>query len=365
MTHSTNSLIPESPVLVYPTVAARFGLEEAVMLSILTTITRSYRGQDNNGYAWFTLEEAMLQHLMPFWQPQDIQRIATSLREQSALLIASSPYVQSRQLKFALQTAAASQQQGTQHRDPSHTQATSAANFISPSWTPDKETLQRIALHNIPQEFCLQQVPEFVTYWRERKETAHAWGSKFMNHVMRKWRDFETQQHAMKKVRHMQREWRPSEDAMEVLTKHASISRQFVEDAIPEFVLYWREQGSSSDNWNKKFRDHVHRQWLRYQSACEHDPTPRRLPENWRPSTDVFEVLQLANIDTTFAESLLPEFVIYHRDSNQVNSSWNTRFLQFTKKRWASRHAQSAESTQRSTRELSIAEQLTDRSWAL
>ena len=151
---------------------------------------------------------------------------------------------------------------------------------------------------------------------------------------------------------------------MDVLTRHAGISRQFVEDAIPEFELYWREKGVRYDNWNKKFRDHVHHQWLRYRSALEHDPTPRRIPGNWSPSQDVYEVLRLANIDIAFAQMLLPEFVIYWRDSNQVHASWNTRFLQYVKQRWAKRHAD-ADPQSKSTRELSLAEQLTDRSWAL
>lgn len=162
----------------------------------------------------------------------------------------------------------------------------------------------------------------------------------------------------------MVRNWRPSEDAMDVLTRHAGISRSFVEDAIPEFELYWRERGATADNWNKKFRDHVHRQWLRYCSALEHDTVPRRIAENWAPSEDVYEVLRLANIDVDFAQTLLPEFVIYWRDSNQVHSSWNTRFLQYVKQRWAKRHLQT-DTNIKSTRELSLAEQLTDRSWAL
>ncbi|HMU65757.1 MAG TPA: DnaT-like ssDNA-binding domain-containing protein, partial [Cellvibrionaceae bacterium] len=126
--------------------------------------------------------------------------------------------------------------------------------------------------------------------------------------------------------------------------------------------LYWREQKAESDNWNRKFRDHVQRQWLSYQSALEHDTVPRRIPSNWQPSEDVYDVLRLANIDVTYAQELLPEFVIYWRDSNQVYHSWNTRFLQYVKKRWAS--AEKLETAQRSTREISLVDELTDRSWA-
>lgn len=364
-----NNLIPETPLLVYPSLAATIGLEEATLLSVLTDLARNTSGQRNNGFDWYQLDQMCAEQLLPFWQPVDIQRIAANLREQGLLLLASAPFNQGGHMKFAFnertrQPASAPQRTTAVRRDEQQAAVPGSKNFISPSWQPDRETLNRLAQHNIPSAFALEQVPEFVNYWRERGGTAHAWGSKFIQLVIRKWRDFESQQNARSRESLMPRDWRPSADAMEVLTKHAGISAQFVEDAIPEFELYWREQGKSSDNWNKKFRDHVHRQWLRYRSALEHDTVPRRIAENWKPSHDVYEVLRLANIDIPFAQSLLPEFVIYWRDSNQVHSSWNTRFLQYVKQRWAKRGSP-ADPLTKSTRELSLAEQLTDRSWAL
>ncbi len=364
-----NTLIPEPPILVYPTLAATIGLEEATMLSLLTQFARSGSGRENNGYHWFELNEAQVGEQMPFWQPQDIQRVSFNLREQGILLLACAPYTQSRHLKFAFnerstQRTQAAPQPATPQPAAPLAEGGRTKNTIAPSWAPDQDTLARLGQLCIPATFAQQQIPEFVTYWRERGEPRHAWNSKFMQHVIRKWRDFEVQEYQRSKTGPMTRDWQPSEDALNVLVHHAGISRQFVEDAIPEFVLYWREQGGTSDNWNKKFRDHVQRQWIRYRAALEHDATPKVIPAQWRPSEDVYEVLRLANIDRSFADSLLPEFVIYWRDTQQVHSSWNTRFLQFIKQRWAKRDTLDG-TAQRSTRDLSLAEQLTDRSWAL
>lgn len=360
-----NSLIPESPLLVYPSLAATIGLEEATMISVLTGLARSAVARFNNGFDWYELDSEAAAQLMPFWNPTDIQRIAANLREQGLLLLASAPFNQAGSMRFAFnEPTQAAEPMPTRPVADGRAMQGAGKNFISPAWQPDRDTLNRLAQHNIPSDFALEHVPEFVNYWRERGDTAHAWGSKFIQLVIRKWREFESQQNARSRESFMPRNWRPSEDAMEVLTTHAGISRQFVEDAIAEFELYWREQGARSDNWNKKFRDHVHRQWLRYRSALEHDTVPRRIAENWKPSHDVYEVLRLANIDIPFAQSLIPEFVIYWRDSNQVHSSWNTRFLQYVKQRWAKRGT-AAEPQTKSTRELSLAEQLTDRSWAL
>lgn len=363
-----NSLIPETPLLLYPSLAATIGLEEATLLAALTGYARSAppAAANNSGYQWFTLNLQQLHELVPFWQPADIQRIITNLREQGIVIVASAPLVQSQTLKFAFNQASARPAATPKTVAPTTSQAPNMAlkNRIAPGWQPDRETLARLSQHGIPTAFAQQQVPEFVNYWRERGETAHSWGSKFMKHALYKWREYEAQQNSPKQTTAMPRDWRPSADAMDVLTRHAGISREFIEDAIPEFELYWREQQATSDNWNKKFRDHVQRQWLRYRSALEHDTVPRRIPENWQPSGDVYEVLRLANIDIPFAQSLLPEFLIYWRDSNQVHSSWNTRFLQYVKQRWARRDTPGNQH-HKSTRELTLAEQLTDRSWAL
>jgi hypothetical protein len=79
-------------------------------------------------------------------------------------------------------------------------------------------------------------------------------------------------------------------------------------------------------------------------------------------------VLRLANIDLQFATHLVPEFVIYWRDSNQAHSSWNTRFLQYVKRRWAQyaadRGAQGSPTQQRLTKDIPFEELATDRSWA-
>ncbi len=355
-------LIPELPILVYPSLAATIGLEEATMLSVLTTIARSLPGSFSNGYRWFVLDETAVSQALPFWHAGDVQRICTNLREQGILLLSSPPFVQSRQIRYAFNERAAARALAPQ--PPAAQPTNTGKTLLAPNWQPDRETLARLAQHGIGQAFALEQLPEFISYWRERGETAHAWSAKFHQHVIRKWRSTQAEQHQRSREAAIPRDWRPSADAFEVLTLHGGISRQFVEDAIPEFELYWREQGSKSDNWNKKFRDHVQRQWARYRSALEHDTVPRRIRENWQPSEDVYEVLTLANIDLAFARALVPEFVIYWRDSNQVHTSWNTKFLQFVKQRWAQR-ALGPTTVHKSTRELSLAEQLTDRSWAL
>src|SRR5690606_27650453 len=73
---------------------------------------------------------------------------------------------------------------------------------------------------------------------------------------------------------------------------------------------------------------------------------PRRITEAWQPSPEVYEVLRLANIDVDFGKRQVAEFVLFWRDSNQVHSSWNTKFLQHVKYHWAKQHALTVNSQQ-------------------
>ncbi len=167
----------------------------------------------------------------------------------------------------------------------------------------------------------------------------------------------------------MANQWRPSEDAMEVLVKHAAISQQFVEDAIPEFVLYWRERGDSSRTWTSKFIQHVRKQWNYYTAAIENDSVPKPIGENWQPGDDVYDVLRLANIDLAFAKNLVQEFVLFWRDSKQAYPSWNTKFLQHVKFHWARKDSlvdSSANNIQKlKPKESTLFNDLTNRNWAV
>lgn len=388
-----SSLIPERPLLVSPSLAATIGLEEACMLSLLSDMAAYRPPIARDGQRWLDVDEDTIMSAMPFWSPLDIQRISKNLRDQGIILLASAPFCESHRLTLAFnesQPAAKREalpiiNMSAPARAPA---GSSGANLIAPNWQPDQELLRQIAQHNIPADFIQQQVPEFITYWRERGETSHSWGAKFLKDVLHKWRNHQTlmaRQARENNEEFLRRDqdmpmhsgWRPSQDALEVLVKHANISYAFVEDAIPEFVLYWQERGEVGRTWNSKFIQHVKRQWVRYSSALEHDTEPKRIPDNWQPSSDVFDVLKLANIDTEFARRQVAEFVLFWRESNQLYASWNTKFLQHVKYHWARQHAlaplaqsgnhhagQQAAHSASSTRDRSLVQDLTDRSWA-
>ncbi|GAB1261796.1 DnaT-like ssDNA-binding domain-containing protein [Aurantivibrio plasticivorans] len=363
------SLIPEKPLLISPSLAATIGLEEAAMLSVLNDFASHQSPKQSGNYHWYSFDHHSAGQWLPFWTAHDIQRISKNLVDKGILLLQSAPFQQSGQLHFAFnetqQDTPATAITPSAHNTPVH-----GKHRIPPNWQPSDDVLAQIAQRNIPRAFAMEQLPEFITYWRERDEPAHSWGAKFQKQVIHAWRNNQTMQHRRETSDVMSSNWRPSEDAIEVLTVHAGINPQFVEDAIPEFVLYWQERGESSRTWNSKFIQHVRRQWNRYTATVENETVPKPLPDNWQPGDDVYDVLRLANIDLQFAKQLLPEFILYWQETKQVNTSWNTKYLQHVKYHWAKSHNQSTQMSNQhgeathNTRGRSLSDDLSDRSWA-
>ncbi|MFL0811102.1 MAG: hypothetical protein K6L76_11855 [Agarilytica sp.] len=450
-----SSLIPEKPLLVYPSLAATVGLDEAVMLSALNDLVHHIEGDGNNGYQWYSLRREQIEQALPFWDLRDIQRVSTNLREKGIIIIASAPIQSDSQFKFAFNEGIAKSASNTHTQAnpvstrtsaPAHAPnrpAASGKNYIPANWQPSETSLAQLAQLNINTEFALQQAPEFITYWRERNEPQRSWDQKFISWVVPRWRSFEEQEHRRSKasvipaawqptqecvtglvqrkipqqfvldqvmefVRYWQatgeqhiaweakfiqrvtsrwadmeskrnvskeahpisNQWRPSEDAMELMVVKSGIPLSFIEDTIAEFIIYWQEKGTQSNTWNSMFIKHVRLQWHRYQHAInssDHNCEAHVIPDNWQPASDVFDILALANIDANFAHELVAEFILYWRERNELHRAWNSKFLQHAKRQWAMRHQFNSDPQSdnlRSTREISLEEELNDTSWA-
>jgi hypothetical protein len=409
------SLLPERQLLFSAQLAATIGLEEAILLQHLQQVFEHRSPEVQGGYAWYTVERAFLLRTLPFWTVEDLHRISRNLVDKGVLLIATPPLPGAQQLTFAVnEPAPASQPMPTSRSvtppvapslapSATHTTANSTTHAVAFSdthsasreamplviptkrsagqlpaqWRPSEDLLQWLTMnHNIPRQFALDQLEDFIFYWRERGETSHAWENKFRQHVISVWRREQQDQAEAFRVPQptvLDNNWRPSADAMDIMLR-GDIARDFIEESIPEFILYWRERGGNPKELNSKFIQHIRIQWAKLTSSMEHSTEPKRITEQWQPAEDVYDILRLSHIDTEFARSLLPEFIVYWRDSNQAHTSWNSKFLQHVKYHWAKRHqiehaghshaGQSGTSTTGRTRDRSLQQDLTDTSWA-
>lgn len=374
------SLIPEKMLSISPALAATIGLEEAILLSSLNELMCYGTPELNKGYEWLNVDAQQLQKALPFWSIPDLQRISANLRDKGILLIASAPLHESYELRFAFNETTLDHQSHNiaATRTLEKAELGRGAKQIPPQWQPEEETLRQLSQYNIPNHFIQDQLPEFITYWTERNEPQFSWGSKFIKQVLRLWREHQTQETKLSQQTTMHSSWLPTDDAINILTQQAGINGNFVEDAIPEFVLYWQERGEASNTWNSRFIMHVKRQWARFTATMEHNFEPTPIPGNWRPSQELFEVLTLANISHEFAQQLTPEFVLYWKESGLAHNSWNTKFLQHVKREWSRQQSgtsqiasneqqnngQQRSNRSNSTRNNSLIDELSDRSWA-
>jgi DnaT-like ssDNA binding protein len=373
---SDRSLVPERQLVFSPGLAATIGLGEAILLQHLQGLFDHHTPEQRDGHDWLAVEREFLLRTLPFWSAEDLQRISRSLVDKGVLLISSPPLREAERLVFAFN------QRTHEAKAPPPPAAQTiparrSAGLLPLHWGPSEDLLQLLALnHNIPRQFALDQLEDFIFYWRERGETSHAWENKFRQHVISAWRHH--QQNQVESFRApakttLDNSWRPSLDAMEIMER-GGIERDFIEQAIPEFILYWRERGAAPRELNSKFIQHIRIQWARYTSSLEHSTEPKRISDHWLPTEDVFDILRMSHIDTEFAHTLLPEFIVYWKDSNQTHTSWNSKFLQHVKYHWAKRHqieqagqqhaGQPGSNPTGRTRDRSLQDDLTDTSWA-
>ncbi len=341
------SLLPERPLVISPTLAATIGLEEAVMLQTLADFS-SFRpavmreGHKNKRWVRYSLPEVA--SLFPFWAPIDVRRIQQSLQGLGLITIEALAGHDNEFFLSIEDTAPQASQSPQRGRtsvakappQPVKAMTIGAATLIAPNWQPDQTWIAQCKQHNIPEDFIHGLVPEFIAYWRDRGQARFSWGNAFYKHVLKQWRSEQTRSSKYELSTEMSGSWRPSQDAIEIL-ENSGVSGSFLEDAIPEFVLYWRERGLVHGAWNTKFIEHIRRQWAKYSASFGHDSMPRIIPDDWQPSADCFEILALAEIDENYARDKVAEFVLYWKDSQQVKSSWNTVFLQYIKHDWARR----------------------------
>ena len=87
----SESLIPERPVIVSPSLAASIGLEEAILLQHLDSISVLGKVQQRDHFLWISTTLAQQAEQLPFWKPAAIRRILHSLVDLGILLVDKMP----------------------------------------------------------------------------------------------------------------------------------------------------------------------------------------------------------------------------------------------------------------------------------
>lgn len=369
---SHHPLFNDTVIPLSVTLAATIGLEDALLLTVIHDAARV------QGQSRVFLRREFLRQQLAFWDDVSIRRILASLIDKGLLALYSPMYPESHELVVDLDIQQSMPQPRVENPQPANShqryQPAPARDYYSPAaaaitqpptahpagnrhapissqWQPSQDCLTRLQQHGIPLSFIWAQLDEFQLKGQEQGANRNDWNTRFFRFVKAQWtyaqndagrqqrqQDEEKERTAFRiatdEATPISSDWRPSDDAISILQR-SGIEALFIEDAIPEFVLYWSERGDAVKTWNSKFIQHIRQQWARYSSSLEHSSLPLPITNNWQPSQDCYDILALAHIDTEFARRKVAEFVLYWRDSGQAHNSWNSRFLQYVKQEWA------------------------------
>ena len=126
----------------------------------------------------------------------------------------------------------------------------------------------------------------------------------------------------------------PSED----LVKQAcnlGIEEDFLGDQLPSFNLFWKGKNLKPHLKESKFLQYALKNWREKEKIEYQESKKVLIDSNWRPSEDAISILNSLDINDSFFESLLPEFILFWKEKRIKSNSWNSTFLNHVKKQWA------------------------------
>ena len=158
---------------------------------------------------------------------------------------------------------------------------------IDGNWRPSQQIVDELGSEAVgaSENFIENCIAEFICYWVDENPRAGNWNSKFLLHVKKQWRIMRQSVNETD-PQPIAQNWQPSETVLGILTQMSGVSVDFIQNSVPEFVLYWSDRGAARHSWNSCFLNHVKRQWLRSRlpadSQLQQDFVDRHTNTDWR-----------------------------------------------------------------------------------
>ena len=130
--------------------------------------------------------------------------------------------------------------------------------------------------------------------------------------------------------RQLDDDWYPAKETFEII-EMTDIPEDFCNLKLKEFKVYWIERGQKKNNWNSAFIDFLRREWIKENNSEKR--LPHTIDENWYPDEDVFDILNLSEINKDSALKYLREFILYWKDKGEALTTWNSKFIDHVKRR--------------------------------
>ena len=128
----SESLIPERPIAVSPSLAASIGLEEAILLQHLQSVLALGETQTRQDYCWAQCHLLQLSEQLPFWSTAALRRILQNLVDLGMVLVDRLPDSETTGFELAI-----NQQARPATPRPTIATAPLGAQRIAADWQPD------------------------------------------------------------------------------------------------------------------------------------------------------------------------------------------------------------------------------------
>lgn len=165
-------------------------------------------------------------------------------------------------------------------------------------------------------------------------------------------------------------DWQPS-DALYQLLAQQNIPRDFIQDRVAGFVLYWAERGDKEHAWNSKFAKHIVHEWRHFEieqakvqaqtAAKKNIPPVKPITMDWRPKKMAVDHLLACGIQKSLIDECIVSFVMYWSERGEAHNTWNSKFVAHVKHRDS--QLQAIANANGGKRIQSLADGLRDRDW--
>ncbi|PIE25116.1 MAG: hypothetical protein CSA60_02080 [Neptuniibacter caesariensis] len=260
-----NYQFPETPILLYPSLAKALGVEAAVLMTLYHQ--QFERMQGGNPELVFSREQWLA--LGQFWEEEQLAQLTSQLVAMG-YIDAAFAYDGRVQIQLLAQDqepppeGAVSAEVEIVSRLPVveavPAPAQSEPDYASANYPEAQDTPY------YPDESAQQKTPETVANpgpaptfggsigWARKGRQGDELQALFQQHEQRN-----------KQLHGMELGWQPSANFYALLPRH-NISPQFAQSCLDQFVLYWLDKDRKETNWDHKFLGWVKREWVKKQT---------------------------------------------------------------------------------------------------
>ncbi|WP_067868646.1 DnaT-like ssDNA-binding domain-containing protein [Neptuniibacter marinus] len=264
-----NYSFPETPIVLYPSLIHKVGVEAAVLLTIYQQ--RLQLENLNNATSEFILSRQQWLLLAPYWDEERLAQLTSLLVAEEYVDVAFSQDGRVRvtflpvkedgadstsdvemvsRLPVVEERAIAPPQKFT--NEDHYVESQSIESQQDTPYYPDAavSTYQTTSTPNAG------PAPTFggSIGWAKKVRQGDELQALFQQHEQRN-----------KQLHGMELGWQPSENLYALLPRH-NISQQFALSCLDEFVLYWLDKDRKETNWDQKFLGWVKREWVKKQT---------------------------------------------------------------------------------------------------